>query len=640
MKNTQLCTTAQEFLHLLFPGFDFNQQLIEIRPLDTNGRPRSRKFCSTIEEAALYAMKMDKDKTLNVYFQCATLKPEAKLKNKASKEYCHSYNFLYADLDPKVKCPETKIVIRSFSKDELLRKLQDFPLPASLIVDSGNGYHAYWLLDKALSDQILLGKILKRIQSLLQCDDKATLATQILRVAGTTNKKPLRNGSPALDVKVVGGQGKRYPLEDILKGIGIIDSKQTERIRNFRKNDETINFFVAQPGQIACKTPDGFVELLDILKKQNPLAVSNMPKTTLGTNFRCIFHEDKEPSANIYQHKNGYLYYKCLGCGMFTDVIGLYRAMFKTSFAAAIKKLADFYGIEHSSSEWFDGQSEKYHRNAAFIEGFEQSRFDILYPNAYKLLRPRLEQLAALNEYAMGKMNEKYQLNGESLFFISYDYFAEKHGFSKSSVRNYINLYTALGLVSKKDVGDIDIELQRRAMEQSLKLLKLKECHRSRKVQPVNFYILPDFNERIQLAESRAEALLNASFRMGTCMNKTFLLLALGENIANEVYPDGRIVPKRSSSVADSLNNTLQKLVEKQGYATKKQVLSKAKIPNSLKASSQCKNREWDRYRSNMLTQNGLIEKWANKTLKDELGLKGYYPVIIPQMKAQKCELA
>jgi hypothetical protein len=310
--------------------------------------------------------------------------------------------------------------------------------------------------------------------------------------------------------------------------------------------------------------------------------------------------------------------------------------MFKTSFAATIKKLCDFYGIEHVSSEWFDGQSEKYHRNAAFIEEFEQSRFDTLYPNVYKLLRPRLKQLAALNEYAMGKMNEKYQLDGESLFFISYDYFAGKYGFSRSSVRNYINLYAVLGLVSKKDVGDIDIELQKRAMEQSL---ILKERHRLQKVQPVNFYILHDFYERVQLAESRAEALRNASFKMKSCMNKTFLILALGANAANEVYPDGRIVPKRSSSVADSLNNTLQKLIKKQGYATKKHVLSKAKTPNSLKVSSQCKNREWDRYRSNMLTQNGLVEKWANKALKEELGLKGYYPVIIPQLTAQKYKL-
>jgi len=643
MINNGLPTTAQEFLQTLFPGFNSNQQLIEIRPLHTGGGPRSRKFCATIEDAVLHAIKMDKDNALNVYFQCATLRPEAKLDNKASKEYCHSYNFLYADLDPQIKCPRTKVVTQVFTKEELMRKLQDFPLPASIIVDSGNGYHAYWLLDKALLDQTLLGKILKRFQSLLQCDDKATLVTQILRVVGTANKKPLKNGKPAVDVKVVGGHGQRYSLDEVLKSVGNIESLQAEPAeQNIGENrvseGKSINLFVTRPKQDLYKKPENFWELRDILKKQNPLVASNMPELELGRTFRCLFHDDNAPSANIFQHEDGYFYYKCFGCDTFTDVIGLYQNIFKTDFATTIQELCNFYGIEHVRSKWFLEQIEKYQRNAVFIKEFEQQRYDVLYPNAYKLLWPRLKQLALLNQYALEKMSmdEKYQLDGESLFFISYDYYANKFGLSKNSARNYINLYAVLGLISKRHIGDVDIELQKKSMEQSL---KLKEQHNLSHVQPVNYYILSDFFERIQLAETRAKVLLAFSFKIRTCMNKSFLILALGQGIANEVYPDARKVTEKSNAIANSFNKTLLKLIEGQGYATRAQVVNKTKISGSLAVSSRRKEREWDRHKNIILTKNGFTEKWANNALKKELKLRNYCPVIIPQTTAQRIGL-
>ncbi|MBS4030237.1 MAG: hypothetical protein KGZ63_02290 [Clostridiales bacterium] len=640
MKENALPTSAQEFLQTLFPGFDSNKQLIEIRPLDMDGRPRSRMFFTTIKDAAQYAIRKEADKSLNVYFQCATLKPESEHDNKATKEYCHSYNFLYADLDPKIKCPTTKEVIRTYTKDELMQKIKNFPLPASIIVDSGNGYHAYWLLDKALRDQVLLKKILIKYQSLLQSDGKATLATQILRVVGTTNKKPLKEGKPALQVRVVGGNGRRYSLGEVMKVIGHMEISPVElKPQNIGASTdsrakgvttETVSFFQTHPKHDFGREPENFFEVRDILKRQNPLVASNMPKLGLGKTFRCLFHDDNTPSANIYQHKDGYFYYKCFGCDIHIDIIGLYQKIFKTDFVKAIEELCNFYGIKNIKSEWYYEQLEKFHRNAVFIEEFEQLHFDVLYPNAYKLLRPRLKHLAELNQFALAKMCKGYQEDGDSLFYIGYDRFASKYKFSKSSVRNYINLYAVLGLVRKWDVGDIDLNLQKKAMEYSQKMKKEKGLLH---VEPVNFYTLPCFFERMQLAESRAKALMGASFKLRTCMNKAFLILALGKGIANEVYPDAREVSRLSYDTAESLNKALLRLIAKQGYATKAQVISKTKITG---VSSQRKKREWDRHQNIILARNGFMEKWANKALKEELGLRKYCPVIIPQSTAQK----
>ena len=122
-------------------------------------------------------------------------------------------------------------------------------------------------------------------------------------------------------------------------------------------------------------------------------------------------------------------------------------------------------------------------------------------------------------------------------------------------------------------------------------------------------------------------------------MNKSFLILALGQEIADEVYPDARKVTKKSNSIANSLSKTLLKLIEEQGYATQSQVINKTKISGSLAVSSRRKRREWDRHKNMILTKNGFTEKWANNTLKEELMLKNYCLVIIPQTTAQRIGL-
>lgn len=83
------------------------------------------------------------------------------------------------------------------SKHEAWSRLSSCPVPPSIIVDSGGGYHAYWLLDEALTDRDQMRQVPlwnARLRELLRNDtgyagdDVGDLA-RILRLPGTVNLK-------------------------------------------------------------------------------------------------------------------------------------------------------------------------------------------------------------------------------------------------------------------------------------------------------------------------------------------------------------------------------------------------------------------------------------------------------------------
>lgn len=60
---------------------------------------------------------------------------------------------------------------------------------------------------------------------------------------------------------------------------------------------------------------------------------------------RCLFHEDRTPSASLYRGKDGYERLRCFGCGADVDLIGAAQEIHGLDFKGAIKMLADRAGI-------------------------------------------------------------------------------------------------------------------------------------------------------------------------------------------------------------------------------------------------------------------------------------------------------
>lgn len=99
------------------------------------------------------------------------------------------------------------------SKNELAQHIMvNLPLRPSLVVDSGGGYHGYWLLQQPVGPGEA-EKVQRGWPGLVGGDPAAKDLARVLRIPGTLNHKY----DPTLPVKIVWQCDKRYTLEELRK---------------------------------------------------------------------------------------------------------------------------------------------------------------------------------------------------------------------------------------------------------------------------------------------------------------------------------------------------------------------------------------------------------------------------------------
>lgn len=633
----------REFFTTLYPTFETNSNKINIRCIpikrEIAGKkvwPKSENF-TELEGAINYSLKMDKLGTHHVFFTCPELKSDAK---NATQENIMKLNFLFTDIDPDVKNEKGEI-IRIHTKKELMERIKVFPLPPSLVVDSGGGYHLYWLLDKPIEDKWIITTLLQEIQEGLDGDKNAIKLTQLLRAPGTHNRK-----SKAIGVKVVSYNPKKYSLVDIYAKLGIDPTKvkeesierPTSKQVTATKSDtkihpEGIRFDFTKKIKPLNITTNDYHDLLDIIKKQNILKASNFPEYYISRSFNCCLHNDANPSANVFVSKEGYYYYKCFGCGQNLDIIGLYQKITNKDFANSLVDLAAFFGIKCDYSKWIQQQINKYHYNRVNLLHFNCEDNKIKYPNLYKLLNRRTLYLSLMNDFGAANIkSEKYSYENENVFFLSYGYFTNyyrRQGLcvtEATTIRNF-NLFCALGLIKKIPLNQLKPEVMAKALEQAKKTtIRLNKIglkkYQEDEIKSPNFYVIYNLQDRLRIAEERAKKLMESGFTVRNCVNKDFFILCLGQEVADEVYPDERVISKRNVSIANRLESTLVKLIRTQGYATKKQIVTKTNLSGRLKANRRKKEMELDKNLGEILAKYDLEYRKANKFLMEKFNLQ------------------
>jgi RepB DNA-primase from phage plasmid len=92
-------------------------------------------------------------------------------------------------------------------------QLDKFPLAPSIVINSGGGFHVYWVLDSAVDlqfDSLEFRDVLRRTARALNGDLAAAEGARVLRVPGTLNHKY----DPPTLVTVTSHQDVRYSLHD------------------------------------------------------------------------------------------------------------------------------------------------------------------------------------------------------------------------------------------------------------------------------------------------------------------------------------------------------------------------------------------------------------------------------------------
>ena len=170
----------QQFLYELMKG---TNDYIEIREIDPEGN--TKQHFLKPDQIAQYKPPMDKNVYIGMY---------DRQKNNGTAIGCISTGTLWADYD-------------GLPLHEVKSRIEQVGLPEpSIIVDSGHGYHSYWLLTERTTKDVT--GILRAIADKTGADIKATDRARIMRLPNTMNVK----GEP-IPCKVIEATHERYPLD-------------------------------------------------------------------------------------------------------------------------------------------------------------------------------------------------------------------------------------------------------------------------------------------------------------------------------------------------------------------------------------------------------------------------------------------
>lgn len=507
-------------------------------------------------------------------------------------------------------------------KDEVLVRIKNAGLPdPSVIVSSGNGIHVYWLLDQPAGDELV--PVLKGMAKMTNADPRPAEKARIMRLPGTPNRKK----EPVPCVILESDYNRKYSF-DSLNSI-VMDYEYFCQSISYRpkRNPKAVSpnsvlEFDCRHNPVSLKKEvNSTAELLSILKKQNMLKLSSEPNYDLGKLFNCPFHADETPSANVFMGKYGDYLFKCHGCGLVYDTVGFYQELKQISFETATIELGELFGIKITRSPFQNEQHKKYLENEKLIHSKDSL---VEYPYLRKILKPRLLYLHSVNQFGLQNIKPSpFEYMDESLFCLSYRHLV--YGFAKAGTertcnRN-LNLFCALGLMKKVPFDELPPIIQFYAE---------KHINDHKTLKPTNYYIIFNFNHKLELAEKRAKQLKKSKFKIAT-MSKESLIISLGQQIANEVYPDDRALSHKNVAIAAKLEKTMQKLIAEHGYATKNEIIAKTYFSKGSNISWQKKRNEFDKFFNLLLEDNNLVCVRANKLLVETFGLTRSVNIIVPK---------
>jgi len=196
----------QYFFAAFFP---LQQGYVEIRPFHPDGTLArdKRAFLPVADKARLARYVLSLKNHYHVYFGVCTRTEEAKRVQRGTAQYLDALTAFWADLDSK------RFGGLTAAKEALNR----FRFPPSILVFTGHGYHAYWLLDQPFtiegSEAAILQLGLKALQTVVLGSDDVSDFARIMRVPWSYNLKDERH--PIL-TKVISLNETRYRSDTLV----------------------------------------------------------------------------------------------------------------------------------------------------------------------------------------------------------------------------------------------------------------------------------------------------------------------------------------------------------------------------------------------------------------------------------------
>jgi len=550
-------------------------------------------------------------------------------------------------------------------KQRVLQRVQDFGLVPSFVIDSRNGYHVYWLINNAKVEQF--EEVQKKLIHYFNSDERVFTAQFIMRLPGYYWTKDVQNKYLCT---VYQYNDVRYNANDFIQHLNSkvpdfvpekkkVSTKTTVpkpcSIDNSNEHIDAIRRLdVVKMKELLCnkfdkKLPSNAdisrVRGMGGKNKNNnkdniyltycstfyptPFKASNRADLKhfiytkisindfLGVNdgmFKCVLHNDSNPSAHIITLKDGTQVYKCFGCGFMGTITTLVEAIARCNKVKAIEFIQKVYDIEVIETEKQKQIKEMLKEN---IEYIMSEQFEKEYPDLFKIVKRYIPYLVCLNEIAIQNVLDDDLLGDDkAIFFSSIRHIARYLNTNNiGSTNNRINLLAFLGLLeklSKEEIPD--------------KYLKKAEIYKKEKYM-TSYYAIPSYsyyclNEANQKAQTYKEKNMTM---MG--FSRELLIRSLSENEANKVYVQQKDekLSEASQQFAEKAIKIILQLIQAQGYCTEEQII------RQIRGKKEEKKIKLKRCLQEILESYNLKRVRANKKLKEQYGVttKGYPFLII-----------
>ena len=377
-------------------------------------------------------------------------------------------------------------------------------------------------------------------------------------------------------------------------------------------------------------------EFIDYIRKE--INLGELLEFHYPSSIKCIFHNDNNNSAGIFQADDGAWIYKChsSNCGITYNIIGVIERLANfQSRPKTYKFIKEMFNLEIMETDWQKEQKEILHENLRVLNG--DIEFEENCPQANKNIKNIKHYLEKLIWIAMDNVRNENLTDedGHVAFFTSANYFAKQMGISPNSINKIYQKLVVLTyhkLLNKLDDADLPERFLKRA--KAISINTDKNNH-------INFFSIPSYTvNKFPEIEQRAKQWKENHYTMKGVSREMFYR-AEGLDMANELYPQykkvtevvegtyqvvDRTTTKKSDERTLNIVRAIFELIEEQGYATEREIVIKLRdkylyITTEVQIKKSLKE---------ILDSYGLKRIRANKVIKEKFGMDGEgYPFII-----------
>lgn len=387
------------------------------------------------------------------------------------------FNSYYVDIDFKLNDKHLDDETLQEKKDKLYQRLMQLSLPPSSVVESRNGYHVYYIIDKQnrmninydsweLQENAIFDYFVKNVSG-EYTDKNAKRSSQLLRLPESIHKKD-DSKEFIVSVKYL---SRTYSSDEIKKAFPMFNWMNTTELiqpkaetKQPKKRDAISNNNIINNNIVLSKIINLNTDYFDYVKKydiemdwneaveyiqQYDLRDFLQIDVSLNENFSSIFREDKHPSCVIFKNEERKFYYYDFATQECYSLIGLYIKYADVSFSRAVKVLAKILRIKIKNT--FDNEKIDIQplidNNIRVLEQAGNNK-ETKYLNKLIPLYTEIMKIWE-REVSEKRFNNPSDCNLQLATRYLSDKMKLKNEIKEKTVRKYLNVLTALNILKK-----------------------------------------------------------------------------------------------------------------------------------------------------------------------------------------------